>query len=108
MNRRKWRWWNKQYSWPILQIVGKFLGTRKLKRRVVLWLGKTAKLLFIYLFFSLYYTERSVGKCYITSVTWLQSHDGKVVHRPYSSCISSIQKIMGTPLSSSCQLRLGG
>ena len=38
-----------------------------------------------------------------------KSHDkyGKVVHRPYSSCISSIQKIIGTPLSSSCQLRLG-
>jgi len=31
-------------------------------------------------------------------------HDkcGKVVHRPYSSCISSIQNQMGTLLSSSC------
>jgi len=33
---------------------------------------------------------------------------GKVVHRLCSSCISSIQKITGTPLSSSCQLGLGG
>ena len=40
----------------------------------------------------------------------MMSHDecGKVMHRPYSSCISSIQKITGTPLSFSCQLRLGG
>jgi len=31
---------------------------------------------------------------------------GKVVHRPCSSCISSVQNLMETPLSSSCQLRL--
>ena len=36
-----------------------------------------------------------------------ESHDkcGKVVHRLCSSCISSVQKIMGAPLSSPCQLR---
>ena len=36
-------------------------------------------------------------------------HDkcGKVVHRPCSSCISSIQNQMGTLLSSPCQLGLG-
>jgi len=36
-----------------------------------------------------------------------KSHDecGKVVHRPSSSCISSVQKIIETPLSSFCQLR---
>jgi len=44
-------------------------------------------------------------------VTWshhMTSHMrcGKVVHRPCSSCISSVQKIIGTPLSSPCQLRL--
>ena len=33
---------------------------------------------------------------------------GKVIHRPCSSYISSVQKITGTPLSSPCQLRLGG
>jgi len=33
------------------------------------------------------------------------SHDrhGKVVHRPYSSCISSVENLMGTLLSSLCQ-----
>ena len=31
----------------------------------------------------------------------------RVVHRLYSSCISSIQNPMGTPLSFPCQLRLG-
>ena len=33
-----------------------------------------------------------------------QSHDeyGKVVHRPCSSCISSVQKVIGTLLSSLC------
>jgi len=36
-----------------------------------------------------------MGKCYITSVTQLWSHDrcGKIVHRPCSSCISSVQEI---------------
>jgi len=33
----------------------KFLGTRKLKRGVVSWLGKIAKSLFIFLFFSFYF-----------------------------------------------------
>ena len=31
---------------------------------------------------------------------------GRVVHRPYSSCISSVQNPMETLLSSSCQLGL--
>jgi len=39
----------------------------------------------------------------------MMSHDeyGKVVHRPCSSCISSIENLMGTLLSSSYQLGLG-
>ena len=39
----------------------------------------------------------------------MESHDKcrRVVHRPYSSCISSVQNPMGTPLSSPCQLGLG-
>ena len=39
----------------------------------------------------------------------LISHDecGKVVHRPYSNCISSIGNLMETSLSFSCQLGLG-
>jgi len=37
------------------------------------------------------------------------SHDGhrNVVHRPYDSCISNVQKLMRTLSSSFCQLRLG-
>ena len=53
-------------------------------------------------FFQTYYTRISVGKCHITNVIChshksghhkVTSHDdhGKVVHRPCSSCISSIQ-----------------
>jgi len=71
---------DRQLGWPILRVLGKIFGTRKLKREVVSWLGKTAKLLFIFLFFSFsfllswtYYTEGSVGKCHIT-VT-VTSHD---------------------------------
>ena len=51
-----------------------------------------------------------MGKCH-SHMKMGMSHDGshdeygKVVHRPYSSCISSIQKIMETPLSSPCQLK---
>jgi len=77
-----------------------------------------AKSLFIFLFFSFpfilswtYYTEGSTGKCYIISVTvTMMSHDeshdrhGKVVHRPCSSCISSVENLTGTLLSSLCQL----
>jgi len=39
----------------------------------------------------------------------IRSHDdhGKVVHRPCSSCISSIENLMGTLSSSPCQLGLG-
>ena len=34
----------------------------------------------------------------------VMSHDGygKTVHRPCSSCISSIKNLIGTPLSSPC------
>ena len=42
----------------------------------------------------------TAGKCHITSVTQSQSHNrkshdecGKIVHRPCSSCISSVQEI---------------
>jgi len=55
----------------------------------MLWLGKIAKLLFIFLFlFELTTQGRSVGKYHI-----MESHDecGKLVHRPCSSCISSVQ-----------------
>ena len=90
---------------------------------VLLWLGKTAKSLFIFLFLFLlswiYYIEGSTGKCHVTSVTvtwqevtaWhhMMSYDGlydrhgKVVHRPCSSYISSIENLIGTLSSSLCQ-----
>ena len=97
------------------------LGTRNLKRGMVLWLGKTAKSLFIFLFFFFFLflfglttQERSVGKCYMTNIIYHShmsrchsfiSHDecGKVVHRPCSSCISSVQNQIRTLLSSPCQ-----
>jgi len=54
-----------------------------------------------------------MGKYYITSViaftSYNRSYDeyGKIVHRLCSSCINSIQNLMGTLLSSPCQLGLG-
>jgi len=65
------------------------------------------------LFFWTYYIGKSAGKYHITSVTVIwneKSHDecGKVVYRPCSSCISSVENLIGTPLSSPCQLRLRG
>ena len=42
-------------------------------------------------------------------MSYSKSHDkcGKVVYRPCSSCISSVENLMGTLSSSPCQLRLG-
>jgi len=61
-----------------------------------------AKSLFIYIYFGLT-TQKGVWES-VTS----QSHDecGKVVHRPCSSCISSVENLIGTPSSSPYQLRL--
>jgi len=79
-------------------------------------------IIFLFLF-GLTTQERSVGKCHMTNITHhghilgchsvisheIMSHDecGKEVHRLYSSCISSVQNLIGTPLSFPCQLRLG-
>ena len=58
----------------------------------------------------------SYHKCHTVTVTashHIMSHDGshdkcgKVVHRPCSSYISSVENLTGTSLSSSCQLGLG-
>jgi len=35
---------------------------------------------------------------------WSYDRYGKIVHRPCSSCISNIENLTGTPLSSLCQL----
>ena len=85
-------------------------------------LAKQLKSLFTFLFFSgLTIQGWSAKKYHITkyhrvtglwvTVRWChttKSHGncGKIVHRPWSSCISSIGNLMGTPLSSPCQLRL--
>ena len=67
------------------------------------WLGKTAKSLFIFtlLYFSFGLTiQGGVWERVISQVSQVsQSHDKyeKVVHRPYSSCISSVQK-NGNPI----------
>ena len=72
---------------------------------------------FSFLFFLswTYYTEGSVGKCHVTSVIQSQSQDrkshhmmshdrhGKIVHRPCSSCISSVENLTRTLSSSLCQ-----
>jgi len=34
---------------------------------------------------------------------WSHDRHGKIVHRPYSSCISSVENLMGTLSSSLCQ-----
>jgi len=64
-----------------------------------------------FLFFSFRLTiQEGVQESVISQVSqsYDRSHDeyGKVVHRPCSSCISSIQKIMGTLSSSPCQFGL--
>jgi len=74
-----------------------------------------AKSLFIFLFFFFSFSfsllhRKECGKVLLSHSHMVMSynklHDecGKVVHRPYSSCISSVQEIMETPLSSPCQL----
>ena len=79
MDRRKQQW-DGQHGWPILQVVGKFLETRKLKRGMVSWLGKTAKSLFnisfSFLFFSFsFITKVEYGKI---SHDKSQSHKGVI------------------------------
>ena len=89
------------------------------------WLGKIAKVIiyFSFLFVSGLTIQRwSVRKYYMTKchrvtglwviVRWChitKSHGncGKIVHRPCSSCISSIGNLTEALSSSPCQLRLG-
>ena len=64
---------------------------------------------FSFLFlFGLTIQGKSVEKCHMimSHVKMSQDKYRKVVHRPYSSCISSVQNQIGTLLSSLCQLRL--
>jgi len=74
---------------------------------------------YLYSFFFLFTTQEEVWESVMSQVShshshlvmsYNKSHDGcgKVVHRLCSNCISSVQKIMETLLSSPCQLGLGG
>jgi len=47
-------------------------------------------------------------KLIVTSHNGLHDRHGKVVHRPCSSYISSIENLIGTLLSSSCQTLIKG
>jgi len=74
------------YIWVIS--VGVWIWVDWSERGIVSWLGKTAKLLFIFtflfLFFWTYYIRRSAGKCHVTSVMVTASHymmtHGKIGH----------------------------
>jgi len=79
----------------------------------------TAKLLFIFLFFSFSLgltTQEGVQESVMSQVSHSHSHItwchmigmGKQYIELYSSCISYIENLMGTPSSSLCQLRLRG
>jgi len=66
-----------------------------------------AKSLFIFLFFYLgLTTQKGVWESVTSQSHHMMSHDrcGKVVHRPCSSCISSVEHLMGTVSSFLCQL----
>jgi len=71
-------------------------------------------LFFSFLFFYLgLTTQKGVQESVMSQVSQIHSvtsHDrcGKLVHRPCSSCISSIKNPIETSLSFSCQLGLGG
>jgi len=51
-------------------------------------------------------SQVSYSHSHMTRGHSIMSHDrhGKVVYRPYSSCISSVENLMGTLSSSFCQL----
>jgi len=76
------------------------------------WCHDLAKQLSHYLFFFLFFfsfgltIHKKHGKV-SHHMTKLYEEHGKIVHRPCSSCISSVQEWMRTLSSSSCQLRLG-
>ena len=103
----------------MLQVVGNSLGQGNLRGG---WCHDLAKqlsyylYLFSFLFFSLDLLHRRECRKvshHMTGSHSVMSHDvtygsydkyGKVVHRPCSSCISSAENLMGTLLSSSCQM----
>ena len=84
-----------------LQTLSTYLLHRKPKPLLVMtW--QMAKLLFtlLYFFFLTYYTRRSAGKSQVSHNHMIGGHRvmscdmcGKIVHRPCSSCLSSIQEL---------------
>jgi len=64
---------------------------------LVKWLSQYLYFFSFLFLFGLITQERSVGKCHMSQIEHhiIKSHDnhGKIVHRSYSSCISSIQEI---------------
>jgi len=75
-----------------------------------------AKSLFIFLFFFKLTTYKECGKVSLGHSHMIESHSvmshditwwvtwwvWEIVHRPCSSCISSIENLIGTPLSFPC------
>jgi len=49
------------------------------------------------------YDRKSQYSHHMMSHDWSHDRHGKIVHRPCSSCISSIENLMGTLSSSLCQ-----
>ena len=77
----------------------------------MLWLGKIAKLLFYFFSFLDLLHKKEVWESDMPQVSYvtvtsqiIRSYDdhGKVIHRLYSSCISSIENLIRTP--SSCHI----
>jgi len=97
----------------------KFIQENHLKTHKLSLCHDLAKQPSHYLYFFFFYFildllhKRECGKVLCHKVTWQRvtmsyhmiSHNrcGKIVHRPYSSCISSIENLMGTLSSSLCQ-----
>jgi len=103
------------YLWKHIVTVHYIEAWLKYNKGYLSWLGKTAKSLSIFLFFYLgLITQKEVSchKCHTTTVTWqevtvshhMMSHDrcGRIVHRPCSSYISSVENLTGTLSSSLC------
>ena len=107
MDRGRWRW-NGQHGRPTLWVVGKFLGTRKLKRG---WCHDLAKQLsyylyfFSFLFFS-YWTYNYKMECgkvscdFVTMSQWCDGwscHRSQSQYRPWESkCIATVVKCISS------------
>jgi len=102
---------------PLAHVISMSPRCHDLEKQLSHYLYFFSFLLFSFIFFYLELTIQkevwesimsqvlhSCGHMTSSVMSYDGSHDkcGKVVHKPYSSCISSIENLMGTPLSSSC------